>query len=404
MFQVEDARDQFPALNRSHRGRPVAYFDGPGGTQVPRSVLRAIRRPLEEGISNLGAPYASSRLAEEITSDARMAMADLFGADDPEEVVFGQNMTSLTFSMSRALARTWRPGDRIVVTSLDHDANVAPWRMAAADVGVAVDVARFDSATFRLDPEAVDEVLTDRTRLVAVTLASNALGTIPDVKAIAAAAHRVGALVYVDAVHYTAHGVVDTGDIGADFLVASSYKFHGPHTGVLWGRRHLLEGLEAYKVRPAPTGGGGKWETGTQSFESLAGVTAAVDYLASLGSGPSRRARIVDGHHVVSAHVGGLAASFLDSLGDHVTLHGIPTMRGRTPTFAVTVAGSTPEEVAARLAEEGLLVWAGHYYAVEPMAQLQLLDRGGAVRIGFVHTTTADEVERLRTGLDSLKT
>jgi cysteine desulfurase family protein (TIGR01976 family) len=215
----------------------VAYFDGPGGTQVPESVIEAMAGVLEAGVSNLGGPFASSRLAEETTAHARQAVADLFGTADPESIVFGQNMTSLTFSMSRALARTWRPGDRIVVTSLDHDANVTPWRMAAADAGVAVDVARFDSESYRLSVDAFEEVLTDRTRLVAVTHASNAIGTIPDVAAIAEVSHRVGALVYVDAVHYAPHGIVSVDEIGADFLAASAYKFFGPHTGCLYGRR-----------------------------------------------------------------------------------------------------------------------------------------------------------------------
>lgn len=403
MFDVETARSQFPALSRRHGSDPVAYFDGPGGTQVPRSVIEAMNRPLEEGVSNLGGGFASSDLAEQITQEARRSMADLFGAADPEEIVFGQNMTSLTFSVSRALARTWRAGDRIVVTSLDHDANVTPWRLAAADAGVAVDVAHFESDTFQLPSGAVEEVLTDRTRLVAVTHASNALGTIPDVGEIARAAHRVGALVYVDAVHYAPHGVVDVAQLGADFLAASAYKFHGPHTGVLWGRRAVLEDLDAYRVRPAPAEGAGKWETGTQSFESMAGVTAAVDYLASLGSEGSRRARIVDGHARVDEHMGPLVESFLGSLGDHITLHGLSGRQRRTPTFAVTVAGHTPPAVAEQLAGEGLLAWAGHYYAVEPMAQLGLLEHGGAVRIGFVHTTTVSEVERLLAALNSLK-
>jgi len=295
-----------------------------------------------------------------------------------------------------------RPGDRIVVTSLDHDANVTPWRLAAADRGVAVDMARFDSDTYRLEVESVERVLTDRTRLVAVTHASNALGTIPDVAGIVEVAHAAGALVYVDAVHYAPHGPIDVRAIGADFLVASAYKFHGPHTGALYGRAELLEELEAYKVRPAPDTGAEKWETGTQSFESLAGVAAAVDYLASLGEGEDRRARILDAHAAIERHVNALSRRFLDGLGDHITLHGIPGVEGRTPTFAITCAGRTPAEVAAHLASRGLYVWEGHYYAIEPMAQLGLLDQGGAVRIGFVHTTTGEEVDRLLGALDEL--
>ena len=402
MFDVEAARSLFPALSRTHRGRPVAYLDGPGGTQVPASVTAAIAEVLEAGVSNLGGGFASSELAEEITRQARQAGADLFGAADPEEIVFGQNMTSLTFSMSRALARTWRPGDRIVVTSLDHDANVSPWLMAAADAGVAVDIARFDSHSYTLDVGAVEEQLTDRTRLVAVTHASNALGTIPDIPAIVEAAHRAGALTYVDAVHYAPHGVVDVANTGTDFLVASAYKFFGPHTGLLYGRREHLEGVEAYKVRPAPNRGGGKWETGTQSFESLAGVTAAVDHLASLGNGVGRRAQLIDGHRQVDDHLRGLTDRFLAGLPDHISLYGIASTKARTPTFAVNINGFAPDEAAARLAEHGLYVWSGHYYAIEPMAQLGLLDGGGAVRIGFVHTTTEDEVDYLLTVLATL--
>lgn len=402
MFDPEPYRALFPALQRTHQGAPVAYLDGPGGTQTPLPVIEAMTSVLEAGVSNLGGPFESSRLAEATTDAARRAVADLFDAPDPESIVFGQNMTSLTFSISRALARTWRAGDRIVVTSLDHDANVSPWRMAAADSGVAVDVARFDSSDFRLPVEAVEEVLSDRTRLVAVTHASNAFGTIPDVKAIVEAAHRVGALVYVDAVHYAPHGVISVQDLGADFLAASAYKFFGPHTGCVFGRRDLLEELEAYKVRPAPSTGAGKWETGTQSFESLAGVTAAVDYLASLGEGPDRRSRIVDGHRRVEKYLGGLTEDFLAGLPDTVTLYGPPDPGGRTPTFAVNVVGYPPRRVAELLGERGLSVWDGHYYAVEPMAQLGLLETGGAVRIGFVHTTTRNEVERLLEALRSL--
>jgi cysteine desulfurase family protein (TIGR01976 family) len=395
MFDVQIARAAFPALERSQDGTPVAYFDGPGGTQVPESVIQAMQRPLYEGVSNLGGAFASSQLAEEITHEARKAGADLVGAVDPEEIVFGQNMTSLTFAMSRALARTWRPGDRIVVTGLDHDANVTPWRMAAADAGVAVDLVPFDLDDFRLHPEAFDQVLTDRTRLVAVTHASNAIGTIPDVADIAERAHAVGALVYVDAVHYAPHGPIDVAAIGADFLVASAYKFYGPHTGLLYGRRELLEDLVPYKVRPAPDRGAGRWETGTQSFESLAGVRAAVDYLASLGEGPDRRSAIVDGHARVSEHLDRLTERFFDGLDGHVTLYGIRSVEDRTPTFAITVEDQDPSTVAQFLGTRGLYVWDGHYYAIEPMRRLGLLETGGAVRIGFVHTTTEAEVDRL---------
>lgn len=394
MLDVDAARSRFPALDRQHEGRPVAYLDGPGGTQAPRAVIEAMSSVLSRGVSNLGGTFASSRLAEAVTGDARLAIADLFGADG-EGVVFGQNMTSLTFAFSRALARSWGPGDRIVVTDLDHDANVTPWRLAAEDRGVAVDTARFDTETFRLEVDAVEAVLTDRTRLVAVTHASNALGTIPNVAAIATAAHRVGALVYVDAVHYAPHGVIDVAATGADFLAASAYKFFGPHTGVLYGRPDILAELSPYKVRPAPASGPGRWETGTQSFESLAGVTAAVDHLASLGEGPDRRSRLIDAHARIDAHLAPLVDHFLASLPPSVRLYGLPAREGRTPTFAVRVGDEPPAATAGRLAEAGLSVWPGHYYALEPMRRLGLLEDGGAVRIGFVHTTTGEEVDRL---------
>ncbi len=404
MFDVAAIRSQFPALSRTQDGVPVAYLDGPGGSQVPSSVIESIRKVLEEGVSNLGGGFASSLVAEEVTAGARESVADLFGADGPDQIVFGQNMTSLTFAMSRALARTWRPGDRVLVTSLDHDANVTPWRLAARDRGVSVDVARFDSGSFRLEAAAVEARLTDRTRLVAVTHASNALGTIPDVARIIDLAHAAGALVYVDAVHFAPHGVIDVAGLGADFLVASAYKFFGPHVGILYGSRELLEKIGAYRVRPAPERGPGKWETGTQSFEALAGVSAAVEHLASLGDGPDRRTRIVEGHARVETHIRGLCRRFLGGLGDHVTLYGIRGVEGRTPTFAVNVADLSPDEVAGRLAAAGVYVWSGHYYAFDVMQQLGLLERGGAVRIGFVHTTTMEEVDRVLELLDGLKT
>jgi cysteine desulfurase family protein (TIGR01976 family) len=403
MYDVEAIRSQFPALSRTHQGRPVAYLDAPGGSQVPAGVIEAIGGVLAAGVSNLGASFASSLLAEELTDQARKAGADLFGADGPDQIVFGQNMTSLTFAMSRALGRTWRPGDRVLVTSLDHDANVIPWRLAARDRGVSVDVARFDSGSFTLTPEAIEDRLTDRTRLVAVTHASNAIGTIPDIARIVDLAHAAGAMAFVDAVHYAPHGVIDVAESGADFLVASAYKFFGPHTGILYGARRHLEQIQAYKVRPAPDHGAGKWETGTQSFEALAGVTAAIEHLASLGQGPNRRARIVDGHARVEPHVRGLCERFLDGLEDHVALYGVGGTQRRTPTFAVNVEGWPAKEVADHLANEGVYVWAGHYYAIEVMAQLGLLDRGGAVRIGFVHTTTEGEVDRVLELLNGLR-
>ena len=392
-LDIDRIRARFPALSRLGNGAPAGYLDGPGGTQTPREVIEAMAGALREGVSNLGGGFGPSARSGAITADARSAMGRLFNAAS-DEIVFGQNMTSLTFAMSRALARTWESGDSIVVTSLDHDANFTPWEMAADDAGVHVRVAEFDVADGTLDPVAVTDLIDDSTRLVAVPLASNALGTVVDVAPIAAGAHEAGALVYVDAVHAAPHRAIDTRAIDCDFLVASAYKFFGPHTGILFGRQELLASLRAYKVRPAPAEPPGKWETGTQSFESLAGVTAAVDYLTSLGEAEGR-----DGLMTAFATIGEretlLGSRFLDGIGDmeHVYLYGISEMgERRVSTFAVGVDGVHPSEVARYMASHGIYVWSGHYYAVNVMGRLGLDD--GLVRIGFCHYNTTDEVDR----------
>lgn len=409
MFNPLDVRPLFPALERRHHDEPVVYLDGPGGTQTPKTVSAAIAGVLDRGISNLGGSFASSREAEDITDAARRAVADLINAQ-PAEIAFGQNMTSLTFAFSRALSRTWQPGDEILVTRLDHDANITPWLMAAEQREVTVRWLDFlPEDGHDLDYAALDELLTGKTRLVAVTHASNALGTVVDVPRVVEAAHAVGARVFVDAVHYAPHRLVDVETNHCDFLVASAYKFFGPHTGFLYGRHDLLADLEAYKVRPAPTKPPGKWETGTQSFESLAGVTAAVDYLASLGSpstrAMSRRAAIRSSMEAIAGHERGLTEAFLSAVQsiDGVTVYG-PTVTGanRTPTFAVDVAGLTAGEVERALGERGIFVWSGHYYAVEVMRRLGVLEAGGLVRIGFVHYNTSEELARVVEALDDL--
>ena len=315
-------------------------------------------------------------------------------------------MTSLTLALGRALARTWRTGDQIVCTTLDHDANVSSWMQAAGEAGAEVRLVDFDPDTGRLDTEAVAAALTDRTRLVAVTHASNAIGTVVDVASIAAAARTVGALTFVDAVHHAPHGLIDVAATGCDFLVASAYKFFGPHTGVMYGREDRLAGLDAVRIRPAPDEAPGKWESGTQSFESLAGVTAAVDYIASLGEGGDRRRSIVSAMSRIGAHETALASRFLGLVAElpTVTVHGVGGLDGRTPTFAIAVAGMHPRRVAAELGRAGIFVWDGHYYALEVMRRLGVLDTGGLVRIGFVHYNTVDEVDRVVEGLDRLQT
>jgi cysteine desulfurase family protein (TIGR01976 family) len=403
-LDVEAVRALFPALHRREHGHPVAYLDGPGGTQVPQSVIDAMSAVLSHGVSNLGGGFGASRDGEETMARGREAMADFFGSD-PGEISFGQNMTSITFAVSRALSRSWGTGDAIVVTSLDHDANFTPWVRAAEDIGVEVRIAEFDPATGALDPEAVARVLDDRVRLVATCVASNAIGSLVDVEAIARLAHEAGALVYLDAVHAGPHHLVDVPSIDCDFLVASAYKFFGPHTGILYGKLDLLADLDFYKVRPAPSDPPDKLETGTQSFESIAGVTAAVDYLAGLGDGDGRRARLESGYRRIGAHETNLGQRFIEGVGgiDRVTIHGAPAMNGtRVATFAISVEGMAADDVAARLAAQGIYVWSGHYYALNAIARLGFLDSGGLARIGFVHYNTVAEVDRALEALAAL--
>ncbi len=380
------------------------YLDGPGGTQVPERVIEAIAGVLGDGVSNLGGPFSSSRDAVAITESARTAVAALFNAS-PDEIAFGQNMTSLTFSVSRALGATWNRGDNVVVTRLDHDANVWPWVLAARDAEAEVRYLDFiPDEGCRLRTADLGGLIDERTRLVAVTHASNAVGTIVDPTPIVEAAHGVGALTYVDAVHYAPHGLVDVAATGTDFLVASAYKFFGPHTGCLYGRGEVLDSTDAYKLRPAPAKPPGKWETGTQSFESLAGVSAAVDHIASLGTGTDLRSRLVSAFAEIRAHEAKLARRFVRALNnvEGVTLYGMPFAEGRTPTFAISIDGMRPMQVASRLGEQGIFVWAGDYYAVEVMERLGVADTGGLVRIGFVHYNTVAEVDGVIEALRAL--
>jgi len=393
LFDIDAVRARFPALHRQENGHPVAYLDGPGGTQVPETVIDAMSAVMRDGVSNLGGGYGASDLAVEVTASARAAVGRLIGCE-PAEVAFGQNMTSLTFAVSRALAETWSEGDAIVLTSLDHDANFAPWAMAAERVGVEVRVAEFDPATGLLDAQAVIGLLDEHVRLVAVCLASNALGTVVDVASISRAAHEVGALVFVDAVHAGPHLRIDVDVLGCDLLAASAYKFFGPHTGLLFGRSALMAGLPAFKVRPAPSDPPGKWETGTQSFESLAGVAAAIEYLESVGA------------DAIADHETSLGRRFLEGVAGmgHVRLYGSPEMGpDRVSTFAVAVESRHPDAIARRMIDSGIYVWSGHYYAVNAMDRLGVLEAGGLVRIGFVHYNTFEEVDRVLTVLDGLR-
>jgi cysteine desulfurase family protein (TIGR01976 family) len=408
-FPIDAVRRRFPALSVTDAGRPRAYLDAPGGTQVCDAAIEAMRRQQAMGTANAGGAFATSRGVDALAADTRRAVADLLAAD-PDEIAFGPNMTTLTLAASRALARDWRAGDEVVLTRLDHDANVAPWLEAAADRGVAVRWLNFDPANGRLRLDELPGLLTPRTRLVAVGGASNALGTLNDVAG-AVRAVRAGsdALVFVDAVQLAPHAAIDVQALGCDLLAFSPYKMFGPHAGVLWVRRALADRLHAYKVRPAGTVGARRFETGTPSFEAYAGILGMVEYLDWLGgevapAAPDRRARLVAGFEASTAHEAALGQRLLDGLGrlNSVRLYGPPTIEDRLPTFGFTVEGHAPAAVAAHLAERGVFAWAGHFYAVETIDRLGLAAMGGLVRVGLCHYHQADEVDRLLDALAAL--
>ena len=382
-FHLETIRARFPALASG-----VAFLDGPGGTQCPQSVIDAIAGYLRDSNANLGGAFAASRRSDELVEAAHATAARFLGCR-AEETIFGQNMTTLNFALTRVLGRTLAPGDEILVTRLDHDGNVAPWLELAHDLGLQVGFVEIHEDT-SLDLEDLGRKLTGRTRVVAFPLASNAFGTAPDTTRIAALAHEAGALAWADAVHYAPHGPIDVAALGVDLLLCSPYKFFGPHLGLAFGREELLRAWRPYKVRPAadePVGA--RFETGTLAHELLAGFVAAADYLAELG------------WDAIRAHERALGQRFLDGLPGRCTLYGLDTMEGRVPTFAFRVDAMTTREVAERLAAREISVWDGDYYALEPMERLGLRP-DGAVRAGFVHYNTFEEVDRLLAALAEL--
>jgi cysteine desulfurase family protein (TIGR01976 family) len=381
-FDVEAVRARFSAL-----GSPLAFFDGPGGTQVPDSVIDAVARYFREFNANVGGEYETSRRTDALIAQARLTAAEFLGCA-PEETMFGANMTTLNFALTRTTARTWREGDAVLVTQLDHDGNVSPWLELAHDMQLDVRVVEIkDDTTVDLDDLA--RKLDERVRVVAFPVASNAVGTLTDVRRIAELAHEAGALAWADAVHYGPHGPIDVADLGVDVLICSPYKFFGPHLGLAYGRAELLESWRPYKVRPAANEPlGHRFETGTLPHELLAGFVAAVEYIESIG------------WDAIRAHEHALGERFLAGLPESFALHGLPTMEGRVATFAITHAERPPREVAGRLGDRGIAVWWGDYYAVEVMKRLGLPD--GAVRAGIVHYNTAGEVDRLLEALDEV--
>lgn len=402
----ERLRAQFPSLSREVAGHPAVFLDGPGGTQTPRMVIEAISDYLCSDNANLGGAFATSRRTGEMLDAARAETARFLDAGFAEEIVFGQNMTSLTFALSHALARTWQAGDEIVVSSLDHDANVAPWIAAAADAGATSHTWDFRVEDCTLELAGLEPLLNEHTRLVALTHASNAVGSIPDVAAAVRLVRQKApqAFVFVDAVHYAPHRRIDVQALDCDFLACSAYKFCGPHLGILYAKHRHLEEIQPYKVRASSNRPPGKWETGTQNFEAIAGLRACLSYLGGLGSeqpdGPL-------GMEWVARYEAGLSRQFLEETHDvpGLKIHGITDpgrLAERTPTFGITLGDRPAHEVAARLGERGIFVWDGHFYALAVIERLGLADRGGLVRIGFAHYNTPGEVSRVAEALREL--
>jgi cysteine desulfurase family protein (TIGR01976 family) len=411
LLNASAVRRRFPALRQVVEGVRPVYFDNPGGTQVPQSVLAAMRRYLVEINCNQHGQFHTARMTDRMLLEARAAMADFLNAPGPNEIVFGANMTTLTFHTSRAIGQTLSRGDQIILTRMDHDANVAPWLLLARDHGLKVKWVDWNPATGLLNMAELERQITARTRLIACVYASNALGTINNVKRITELAHAAGAMVYVDAVQYAPHGPIDVQDIDCDFLACSAYKFFGPHVGVLYGKREHLESLPAYKVRPSPNDIPERWETGTKNHEGIAGTLAAVEYFEWIGERfgkpyekqvkgyRGRRRTLKLAMHAIQDYEQGLSRRLLEGLGriKNVSVVGIsdPAMLDqRVPTVIFTVKGKTPAQVARELGEKGIYVWDGDYYALEVMERLGRANRGGMVRVGATHYNTVREINR----------
>jgi cysteine desulfurase family protein (TIGR01976 family) len=401
---VEDIRARFPALRRVHNGHPVAYFDGPGGTQVPAAVADAMTDYLLHHNANTHWKYPTSAETDRIIADARQTVAEFLNGR-ADEIAFGQNMTSLTFHLARAFGRDWGPGDHVVLTELDHHGNVAPWTALARDRGVTIKMVRMRTEDGQLDWSDFERAITPRTKLVAINAASNALGTVTDVARAARAAHAVGAKVFVDAVHYAPHTLVDVQALECDFLGCSAYKFYGPHIGILWGKRALVESLDFPRLDPAPQESPERMETGTQNHEGIAGAAAAVDFLASLAGGGTRNRRAALNAAFEALHARGdaLLARLWNALEaiDGITLYGPRPGTPRTPTLSFTMRGYKTDDVAIALAERGVFISNGDFYAATIVERLGLVP-DGLIRVGCSCYTTAEEVDRLIEGVRAL--
>ncbi len=418
-YDAKAIRSEFPALSVHDGGVPRIYFDNPAGTQVSQSVVDAMSNCMLEASANLGGYFPTSESATALVDEAHVAMADLLNAKSPDEIIFGQNMTTLTLYMSRSIGKKMQPGDEIILTRMDHDANVQPWVLLARDLGLEIRWLPFDLDSFEFDLSLLDQILTEKTKLICVGGASNLTGTINDVRTISQKAHDVGAWTYIDAVQSVPHVSTDVQDLGCDFLVCSAYKFFGPHQGILWGKRDVLEQLEAYKVRPAPDEIPGCFETGTMSHEGMAGTTAAVDYLASIGEifankyqdesqkFQGRRLHVHSAMDCLFEYETELAIRLIDGLQQlpGVRVQGITAkdaMARRVPTVSFTVDSVAPASIAESLGMKNIFVWSGHNYAVEAAMALGIYDSGGAIRVGPVHYNTKDEIDAILIALDEI--
>ncbi len=412
---------QFPSLERINEanGRRVIYLDGPAGSQVPRSVIEAISNYYRFHNANSAGQFATSQETSAMMSVAHQTAADWFGTSDPTECIFGANMTTLTFAFSRALSRTWSRGDRVVVTELDHDGNATPWKLAAQDVGAQVETVRVHREDATLDIDDFRRAVKPGTKLVAFTCASNSVGSRTPIRELVDIAHAAGAEVYLDAVHHAPHNLIDVQAWDADYCVCSAYKFFGPHVGLLWGRGHRLAELVPYKLRPSPSVSPGKWMTGTQNFAAIAGTTAAIEYIASIGKtinqnsmsstptiAPTRRQQLQVALDAINGYEQELALQLLAGLKSlcNVKVYGITDkdrMAERVPTFTLNVEGMKSQDVAAKLGQLGIYCWGGDYYAVDVCAALGQ-QPNGMVRLGILHTNTAEEIAHTIDALSSL--
>jgi cysteine desulfurase family protein (TIGR01976 family) len=397
-FDVATVRSHFPGLSIQDGGKARVYFDNPAGTQVPRQVIDRTVDCLTAKNANLGGYFRTTVDAVALVDEAHRAVADFYGATSPDEIVFGQNMTTLTFHMSRCLGKQFKRGDEIVLSRMDHDGNVSPWLLLAQDLGFAVKWMEFDTETYEFPDDALSKVLSGKTKLVAFGYASNCTGTINDVKRFCAEARAAGALSYVDAVQFAPHGLVDVQALGCDFLVSSAYKWFGPHQGILWGKREVMADLFAYKLRPAGDDLPHRFETGTLSHEGMAGCIGAIEYMESLGSGTARRERLASAWDGMERCEQQLALRLIDGLKTFkgLKIRGITSanaMHRRVPTVSFTVEAVQPSTLAKHFAADNMFVWSGHNYAVEPVTKMGLMDKGGVLRVGLAHYNTAEEVD-----------